>query len=261
MVENKIARVRPFFIIFLIVFAYYRLEIIYEEKQKEARELEGKYELLAKKLGQSFRTLPDVMCLLSEEKIKQTVESLEQRAVLKENEFKTKIAEIRSIVQDYGLQLDEAQQAKFLELSDESFVITSEAIDSLNEIYECVVIKQQETDTRINSLKEQLEKLWNSLHFSASEKISFLQSAEIPQRELEERLSDEIARLEAFRDHNLENLIEECKATLTVLWDQCHCGSSIRNDFPEIYTNDYSQAVLDHFNEEIKKWEEFYAQN
>ena len=92
--------------------------------------MEGKYELLAKKLGQSFRTLPDVISPLSEEKVKQKVQSLEQRAVLTKNEFKTKITEIRNII--------------------------------------------HVVDTRINGLKELLEELCNSLHFSASKKISFL---------------------------------------------------------------------------------------
>ncbi|KAJ3655177.1 hypothetical protein Zmor_014314 [Zophobas morio] len=81
------------------------------------------------------------------------------------------------------------------------------------------------------------------------------------QRQLVQHLSKEVARLEAFRDHNLHKLIEESKITLTNLWEQCHYGSSIRNGFPEIYTNDYNQAVLDHFNEEMKKWEEFYDQH
>ncbi|CAL1266673.1 unnamed protein product [Larinioides sclopetarius] len=140
----------------------------------------------------------------------------------------------------------------------ETFSLSNETFQSLEEVIGKVNHKKAELEVQKKNLLRKLTILWERLQIDSTEREEFLS------RHLDYRLSTlksiqkELERCEKIKMEKIEIFIDSLRKELYELWDKCHISEAFRQEFKYFSITALNDEALEAYESEVEKQKKYY---
>ena len=241
-----------------------KYRILRNELIHQLNELSEKEASLCEKLGMvkcaidssemstktKIKTLESHIAVLEQEKISRTVTFLEQRQI------------IINLYEEMGIKpLLNFEKELLKDEAIESFPLTTENLDKLNELKEKLEEQLKNCKEKIMEMKEKLSLLWNYLGESEEYKNNFISENTGYTVDVINAFQAEVSRCEIKKKENISKIVEKIREVLVEEWDRCLISKDEREKFRPFNINCFTEDLCDLHELEIKRLKKFYNDN
>lgn len=237
-----------------------RLTDLKEERLEEVRVLRKSDEELCARLGMdpfyiSSTNVPDADKL---QELKNHIASLEDTLLNRMKE----VEHIRdSIIKLYETLETEPSTDFEREIICESldrFVLSAKNVENVSRIHADLEDRLKSNQREVCECVEKIDALYERLQMDMHEKFDFLANNKGHSSGVIFTLKEEICRLEEIKKANIEKFIVNIRNELHQLWDDCYYTEEQRNLFQPLHSTDFSEALLESHEQEVKALKEHF---
>ncbi|XP_068249328.1 protein regulator of cytokinesis 1-like isoform X2 [Palaemon carinicauda] len=249
----------------LEAFLRHNVETLMKEVRKRTtclKELQYVEEELCKRLVEERLEIPNsrVPSLESIEDLERRIRTLEQEKVNREKNFQILQGKISYLHEELEHKPNCSFEFDML-AGVEYFVLSQHNLQKMKEMKIDLEKKVEQNWKESIDLKIQIERLWNQLEVEEQERNDFLSGVEGHAPSTIAKLRDELGRLKVKRQQNLSKCINKMRREIEDCWEKCYISEVERNEFTDYLKEEYSEAVLESHEHQIRKLTNYYNDN
>ncbi|KAG5897209.1 hypothetical protein JTB14_022560 [Gonioctena quinquepunctata] len=220
------------------------LEHSVEIRRKELIKFRQKQLELCKCLGREPKVVNDNPLPSSDEisDFQIHIEKLEQEKFERFEKFYVMKDEITSMMQELNVFASTEFQKNILSKDDSKFML-------------------ENVKGEISHLRASVDNYWNLLDVSLHERQEFRERYTGNSIEVLDALRIEIRRCADLKKANIKVFVDKLRKELDIIWEQCHCTESVKDNFSYYASDCYTEDLLELHEIELKKWKDHYEEN
>lgn len=240
-----------------------KVESLSQEKQDRLNTL--------KTLKDQDQHLCDAMCLTpyyiptgstpSNDQLKALEQHVNSLKAEKEKRFVEFVSKKKQIVELFH-EIDRNPQSDFecdvICEEDNTFLLSTENMKSLKVLLTELEEQKEDMQKEVTELWGRISCLWDRLEISEAERSHFKKDKSGIKAPLIEALKVEIARCEKLKFDNIQRFVEGMRKEIVEWWDKCFFSREQREDFTAYFNENYTEALLDEHEREVKKLKKYY---
>ncbi|GBM40711.1 Protein regulator of cytokinesis 1 [Araneus ventricosus] len=140
----------------------------------------------------------------------------------------------------------------------ETFSLSNETFQSLEEVIGKVHHKRTELEVQKKNLLRKLTILWERLQIDRNEREEFLSSHSDCRLSALKSIEKELERCEKIKMEKIEMFIDSLQKELNELWDKCHISEAVRQEFKYSSITALNDKALEAYESEVEKMKKYY---